>query len=71
MRRAGWGITSARQPLVDDVTVRQLGAVAFALSGLVGDRIGAAQQKVYDEAKDTGAAELNKLQQLDVSAPAG
>ena len=43
---AGVAITSIRQPLVDDVTVRQMGAVAYALSAAVdarrvGDRPGA------------------------------
>ena len=42
---SGVGITSARQPLVDDLTVRQTGAIAYALSGLVNERIEARQQR--------------------------
>ena len=41
---SGVAITSARQPLVDDLTVRQTGAIAYALSDLVNDRIEAQQQ---------------------------
>lgn len=62
----GIAITSARQPLVDDVTVRQTGAVAYALSGLVDERIAAQQQRVFGEVKDRPAAELARLPRLDV-----
>jgi hypothetical protein len=63
----GVAVTSARQPLVDDLTVRQTGAIAFALSGLVNDRISAQQEKVFGEVKHTPKADLDKLARLDVA----
>ena len=63
----GVAVTSARQPLVDDLTVRQTGAITFALSGLVNDRITAQQEKVFGEVKDTPKADLDKLARLDVA----
>lgn len=64
---AGVAITSARQPLVDDLTVRQTGAIAFALSGLVNERIAAAQATVFDEVKGTPKADLDGLSRLEVA----
>jgi hypothetical protein len=64
---AGIAITSARQPLVDDVTVRQTGAIAFAMSRLVNDRIVEAQAKVFDEVRDSPKADLDRLELLDVA----
>ncbi len=64
---AGIAITSARQPLVDDLTVRQTGAIAFALSRLVNDRITAQQEKVFGEVRDTPEADLSGLALLDVA----
>lgn len=46
-RAEGIAITSAPQPLVDETTVRQTGALAYALSRTVNDRISAQQQKVF------------------------
>ncbi len=65
----GVAITSSRQPLVDDLTVRQTGAIAFALSGLINDRIAAGQQKVFDEVKGLAKEDLDNLDQLDVAQP--
>ncbi len=65
----GVAITSARQPLVDDLTVRQTGAIAFALSGLLNDRIAAGQQKVFDEVKTLSKEDLESLDRLDVAQP--
>jgi hypothetical protein len=66
----GVAITSARQPLVDDLTVRQTGAIAYSLSALVNERIETRQEKVFDELKNTPKVELDKLEPLDVSQPA-
>lgn len=66
---SGVAITSARQPLVDDLTVRQTGAIAYSLSALVNERIETRQEKVFDELKNTPKAELDKLELLDVSQP--
>lgn len=65
----GIAITSARQPLVDEVTVRQTGAIAFALSAVVDQRIAAAQQTVFDEATRIPSADLDRLEQLDLAQP--
>ena len=66
---SGIVITSARQPLVDDVTVRQTGAIAFALSSLVDDRIAAQQQTVYEQVTGAGRADLDNLALLDIAPP--
>ncbi len=63
----GVAITSAKQPLVDVVTVRQTGAVAYALSALVNERIEAQQSVVFTEVQGTSAESLATLERLDVS----
>ncbi len=68
---SGVAITSARQPLVDDLTVRQTGAIAYGLSALVNQRIEARQEEVFDEAKALPQDELDKLVPLDVAEAAG
>jgi hypothetical protein len=65
---SGVAITSARQPLVDDLTVRQTGAIAYALSALVDERIREQQEKVFAEVKDTPQPILDKLPQIEVIA---
>jgi len=65
----GIAITSAQQPLVDDVTVRQTGAIAYALSELVNGRIAAQQEKVFGELKVASVAELDKFLTLDIVEP--
>jgi len=67
---SGVAITSARQPLVDDLTVRQTGAIAYALSGLLNGRTETQQEKVFEELKDITPADLEKLDPLDVTQPA-
>jgi hypothetical protein len=63
---SGVAITSVRQPLVDDLTVRQTGAMAYALSALVDERITAQQEKVFAEVKDTPKSTLDKLTEIEV-----
>ncbi|HEY5978845.1 MAG TPA: hypothetical protein VIT41_04345 [Microlunatus sp.] len=65
---SGVAITSARQPLVDDLTVRQTGAIAYALSGVVNARIEAAQQRVFSDVQNRSVEELNALEVLEVTA---
>ena len=67
---SGIAITSARQPLVDELTVRQTGAIAFALSARVNDLIAVQQEKVFAELKNTPRQLLDELPRLDV-APTG
>jgi hypothetical protein len=62
---AGIAVTSTRQPLVDDLMVRQTGAIAYALSGLVDERIGTQQAAV---AKATGSMDRSQLDALPVVA---
>lgn len=63
----GIAITSARQPLVDELTVRQTGAIAFALSRLVDDRIAAQQRQLLGDVKGIPRADLDRLGRLEVT----
>jgi hypothetical protein len=65
---AGIVITSAVQPLVDDVTVRQTGRLAFELSRLVDERIKDHQQKVFTAAERMTADQLAALPTIEVAA---
>ena len=68
---SGVAITSVRQPLVDEVTVRQTGAITYALSELVNKRIEAQQLVVFEELKAASKADLEKLEMVElVSASA-
>lgn len=64
---AGIAITSARQPSVDEVTVRNTGALAYALSTVVDGRISAQQEAVFAEVKDRPAAELDAFPPLEAT----
>jgi len=64
---SGVAITSARQPMVDEVTVRQTGAIAYALSELVDKRIEAQQLVVFEELKGASKADLEKLETVELS----
>lgn len=63
----GIAVTSVPQAQLDDVTVRQTGALAFELSKIVDGRIGAHQAKVLTTASAMSAAELNELPLIDVA----
>ena len=67
---AGVAVVGAPQPAVDDTTVRQLGRIAYGLSGLVDARMQAAQQKVHLVARELDAARLAALPLVDVQVPA-
>jgi hypothetical protein len=64
---AGVAVTSLRQPLPDEVTVRQTGALAYALLRVVDERIGAQQQRVFAAAGTMSQAELDMLPEVEVS----
>jgi hypothetical protein len=64
----GIGVTSVRQPLVDALTVRQTGAIAFALSGLVNQRITDLQTAVLDDVKAMPKTELEKLASVELDS---
>lgn len=63
---AGVAVTSTRPPVVDEVTVRQTGAVAFELSRMVDARIAEQQQVVYAGATELDPTELESLPLLDL-----
>jgi hypothetical protein len=65
---AGIAVTSLRQPLPDEVTVRQTGALAYALLRVVDERIGAQQERVFAAAGAMKPAELDKLPEVEVGA---
>ena len=62
----------ASTPLVDDVTVRLLGRVAYALSGLLDKRMQQSQERVLEAAGSLTPGELSRLPLLHLSdAPTG
>lgn len=63
----GIALTSVRQPQVDQLTVRQTGAIAYQLSRLVDERITERQQGVLTAAQALPAAELARLTVLPVN----
>jgi len=67
---AGVAVIGAPQPGVDDTTVRQLGRIAYGLSGLVDARMQAAQQRVHLVAQGLDARRLAALPLVDVQVPA-
>ena len=67
---AGVAVVGAPQPRVDDTTVRQLGRIAYGLSGLVDARMQAAQQRVHVVAQGLAAHRLMALPLVDVEVSA-
>ncbi|GEL16893.1 hypothetical protein [Pseudonocardia asaccharolytica] len=63
----GVAVVSGRQPGVDDTTVRQLGRVAYELSGLVDRRMQEAQQQVLAAAAEMNPVALNALPLVHLS----
>ena len=49
-----------------EVTVRQTGALAYALLRLVDERIGEQQQRVFEAAGSMKQTELDKLPEVEV-----
>lgn len=66
---SGIAITSAERPRPDEVTVRQTGALAYALASLVEGRIGEQQQRVRESANALSRSELDALPRVELSAP--
>ena len=64
---AGVAVVGAQQAGVDDTTVRQLGRIAYGLSGLVDGRMQTAQQRVHLAAQGMDAARLTQLPLVKVS----
>ncbi|HEY3464586.1 MAG TPA: hypothetical protein VGL47_05600 [Amycolatopsis sp.] len=65
---AGVVVTSAPRPLVDDVTVRQTGRLAFELSRQVDTRIQEHQKTVFAAASKLTPAQLGALPTVEVVA---
>ncbi|MDQ1674552.1 MAG: hypothetical protein QOC98_3114 [Frankiaceae bacterium] len=63
---AGVAVTSTRHPLVDEVSVRQTGAIAFELSRIVDTRISEQQQVVFTGTSSLSGEELDALPLLDL-----
>lgn len=63
----GVAVVSTPRPLVDDTTVRLLGRVAYALSGLLDARMQKAQNDVLGAAGKMSASELAKLPLVHLS----
>jgi hypothetical protein len=66
-RPTGVAVVSAPRPLVDDTTVRLLGRVAYALSGLVDGRMQEAQGRVLTAAGALSATQLARLPLVHLS----
>jgi hypothetical protein len=69
-RPTGIAVTSTGQAALDDVTVRQTGALAYQLSLLVERRITEQQARVLAAATALSTAELAALPLIDVAGPA-
>jgi hypothetical protein len=66
----GIAVTSAPRARVDDLTVRQTGALAFELSRIVDRRIADLQDVVFGAARSMTAEQLDRLALLEVAPPA-
>lgn len=66
-RASGIAITSSRPPAIDDLTVRQTGALAYELSQLVDKRITEHEERVRTAANAMSKADLDKLPVIDLS----
>ncbi|MCW2614284.1 MAG: hypothetical protein JWN08_1278 [Frankiales bacterium] len=66
---AGVAVASTRQPGVDEVSVRQTGAVAYALSGLVDERLVAQQGVVFTAVAAMARPALDNLALLHLVTP--
>jgi hypothetical protein len=64
----GIAITSARQPRLDEITVRQTGALAYELSTVLERRLSEQQERVLTAAKELPAAALATLPVIDIAS---
>ena len=64
----GVAVTSAKQPALDDLTVRQTGAIAFELTRIVDQRIAEHKVAVFGELGTMTKSELDRLQLVEVAS---
>ena len=64
---SGIAITSTPRPPLDDVTVRQTGALAYELSKLIDKRITERQRQVHETVAALSSADLGKLPLIDLA----
>ena len=64
----GVAVVAAPQPSVDDTTVRQLGRIAYALSGLLDGRMREIQDRVLRRARELSAQEFAALPVMQLEA---
>ena len=67
----GIAVASTRQPSVDEVSVRQTGALAFALRARLDERIAAQQGVVFTAVAAMARPALDKLALLHLTGPDG
>jgi hypothetical protein len=67
----GVAVTSASPARVDDLTVRQTGAITFGLSRIVDQRIAERQERVFAALSPMSKAELDKLPLVEVTLDRG
>ncbi|MFI5610886.1 hypothetical protein [Amycolatopsis sp. NPDC051903] len=67
-RPEGIVITSVVNPVVDDVTVRQTGRLAFELSKLLDERIKEHQKKVFAAVEELPRAKLDELPAIEITS---
>lgn len=65
----GIAVTSTPQPPLDDLTVRQTGAIAYGLSKLVDQRITERQESVHTAAAALSTDKLAELPAIDLAPP--
>ena len=63
----GVAVTSAAPARVDDLTVRQTGAITYGLVRIVDQRIAARQQVVFSALTPMSRAELDQLPLVEVT----
>lgn len=68
---SGIAVTSTSRPELDDLTVRQTGALAYELSQLVDERITRQQERVRGAAADLSKTELDKLPVIELAQADG
>ncbi|MGH3437950.1 MAG: hypothetical protein ACRDRN_15980 [Sciscionella sp.] len=68
-RVGGIAVTSTHQPPLDDVTVRQTGALAYQLSRMVERRIAEQQERVRASASALTKVQLDALPLIDIVEP--